>query len=158
MTRIPLTKGKFTLVDDAVVSIVTRWKWVFNHGYALRTQQYRDASGALKCRNIYLHRFLMKAKKGVDVDHVNGDPLDNRRKNLRTCSRSENLANSKKRKDNTSGQRGVYRAREKWEVKFQFKGKTYRFGNHKSKEVAIAVAKKAMKKVFGKYSPSYAKN
>jgi hypothetical protein len=55
----------------------------------------------------YLHRLVMCAPKGTEVDHINGNKLDNRKENLRLCSRSQNLVNSRPRA--ASRLKGVYR-------------------------------------------------
>jgi hypothetical protein len=55
----------------------------------------------------YLHRLIAGAKKSQRVDHVKGNTLDNRRSKLRIATQSQNLKNSKKHRDNTSGYKGV---------------------------------------------------
>lgn len=59
-------------------------------------------------RVVYMHRLIVEALAGQHVDHANGDRSDNRRENLRTCTRSQNLANRTKDRDNTSGYKGVF--------------------------------------------------
>ena len=59
-------------------------------------------------RNILMHRVVMDAPKGMDVDHINGDRLDNRKENLRICTRAQNSQNKKLRRDSQSGYKGVY--------------------------------------------------
>ncbi|MBU6408070.1 MAG: HNH endonuclease [Alphaproteobacteria bacterium] len=63
-------------------------------------------------KTIYLHRLIMKAPKGVTVDHINRDGLDNRKANLRLASQSENNANREVR--NSTGFRGVVKHRSKF--------------------------------------------
>lgn len=58
-------------------------------------------------KNVLVHRFILAAPSGIEVDHVNGNALDARRKNLRMCSRAENMRNRGLRSSNTSGFKGV---------------------------------------------------
>ena len=55
-----------------------------------------------------IHRIVMNNPKGMDVDHINGDTLDNRKENLRICTRSQNCRNRKLRADSSTGMKGVY--------------------------------------------------
>jgi len=63
------------------------------------------------CRRIFIHRVIMNAPSGMDVDHINGVRLDNRKENLRVCTRSQNSSNKKLRRDSKSGFKGVYQAK-----------------------------------------------
>jgi hypothetical protein len=74
------------------------------------------------------------------VDHKNRDPLNNRKENLRKATYSENLYNSKTRKDNTSGTKGVsfMKANNNWSVNIFFRKRRYYKGGFKTKEEAIA--------------------
>ncbi|MBE3141457.1 MAG: HNH endonuclease [Thermoplasmata archaeon] len=56
---------------------------------------------------IYIHRLIMNAPHGIDVDHIDMDKLNNQRGNLRLCTRSQNMMNSGKRANNVSGYKGV---------------------------------------------------
>lgn len=78
------------------------------------------------------------------IDHINGDSLDNRLVNLRLCNMSQNKANSRKYKNNTSGIKGVSKRGNKWRAKVSRSGKTYWLGSFNSKEEAAeAYAKMA---------------
>ena len=55
-----------------------------------------------------MHRVIMDPPKGMDIDHINGDTLDNRKENLRICTRSQNAQNKKLRRDSASGYKGVH--------------------------------------------------
>ena len=59
-------------------------------------------------RRTFIHRVVMNAPSGMDVDHINGDRLDNRKQNLRVCTRAQNSSNKKLRRDSKSGFKGVY--------------------------------------------------
>jgi hypothetical protein len=96
----------------------------------------------------------MKPPKGKEVDHINGDSLDNRRKNLRICTHSENCQNRKKRLDNTSGFKGVYWSKRsnKWVANIQIKSKRIYLGGFISKIKAAEAYQKANIKYHGKFS------
>ena len=65
-----------------------------------------------------LHHFILPKKEGLTIDHINQNPLDNRRCNLRYITKSENSINSKIPITNTSGYKGVSwnKKRKKWEA------------------------------------------
>lgn len=101
--RIPLTQGQFALIDAADAALVSRWKW-----RAARSGATFYARSGSFDRQIWMHRVLLNAPDGVEVDHINGDGLDNRRVNLRLCVHAENGASQRRPKNNTSGFKGVY--------------------------------------------------
>ena len=59
----------------------------------------------------YVHRLVMGSPEGMDIDHINGNGLDNRKENLRACTRSQNAMNKKLRSDSTTGYKGVYKVK-----------------------------------------------
>lgn len=91
MTKeIKLTREKFAIVDDEDYERLNQWKWhCTTRGYAMRTE-HLDKDNK---RGILMHRFIIGAVKGEEVDHINRDTLDNRRINLRLCTRIENSHN-----------------------------------------------------------------
>lgn len=125
---IALTRGKWTLVDESDYGLVARHSWFWLKGYAAaHMPEIRKAP-------VTLHRFLLPGI--VEIDHVNRDPLDNRRANLRPCDRSENNANGRLRRDSTSGFRGVSRKGSGWCAEVSFKGNRYRRGGFTTPEAA----------------------
>lgn len=80
-----------------------------------------------------------------NIDHINGDPADNRIANLRCVPQSENNKNARRRKDNTSGVTGVlwYKARGKWGAKINHDGKPIFLGLYPSIQDAIAARRRA---------------
>lgn len=102
MKTITLSRGKFAIVDDEDFDRVSKYKWYCSYyGYAVRTVRQKNGKRGM----IWLHKFVLKTKS--IVDHINGDPLDNRKSNLRKCSNRENTRNTKVRKNSQTGFKGV---------------------------------------------------
>ena len=90
---IPLSNGGFTLVDAEDFDMLSRWTWrKSSYGYAVRSFRFHS-----ECRRrgrvASLQRTLLLPSPLDDVDHINGDRLDNRRDNLRLATRSQNHMN-----------------------------------------------------------------
>lgn len=103
MKEIPLTGpcglGKVTLVDDADFEYLSRWTWQFNNrGYVNREGKVylKDGSGLYLRKTIILHRDILNAPKGMVVDHIDHNPLNNQRSNLRLCTPKQNLRHRQK--------------------------------------------------------------
>lgn len=97
---------------------------------------------------IIMHRYIMKAPKGVIVDHIDGNPLNNQRSNLRLCNKSQNGMNRGKQNDNTSGYKGVSWLvnNKKWMAKIQVNTKQIYIGSFNlPEEAAIAYNEMAIK-------------
>lgn len=95
-----------------------RWSGKLALNYTDPSNGYKV--GQLMGRKTYAHRVILAICSGThpeEVDHINGDRADNRIKNLRACSRSENCKNLKKPKNNTSGQIGVGRKGNGWRAR-----------------------------------------
>lgn len=118
MRRIPLSKGYFALVDDEYFDFVNQWKWHWSKGYAVRRHYLGGGKYNEQAETLRMHREILGARRGQEVDHINGDKLDNQLDNLRFCTRSQNTANTALRSTNTSGFRGVTWNKKKqcWEV------------------------------------------
>lgn len=96
---------------------------------------------------ILMHRFIMDCPKGMVVDHINGNPMDNRCSNLRICTQAQNSLNNRGPKfSSKSGHKGVYwhKAAQKWCAEVVLDGKKYYLGLFKKKlDAAEAYNKKA---------------
>lgn len=107
----------------------------------------------INCKSgTYLHRFIMNCPDNLEVDHIYHNLLDNRKSQLRIADRSGQSMNTKRRKDNTSGNRGIYydKDRDTWNININFSGKHYR-KRFKNKEDAIKMRNKIYEKGFGEY-------
>jgi hypothetical protein len=111
VAEILLKTGQVVLVDDEVLAILPNVSWRLHKGY-VRANFSKDS----KTFAHFLHRFVIGAKPGQIVDHINRNPLDNRRCNLRFCTRAENARNRSKSKGKLSKFLGVtfHKHRRKW--------------------------------------------
>lgn len=122
--KIPLTRGKFTIVSPEDYKYLSQWQWTYNGTYATRGRTTASESFV-----VYIHRVILVRMGNYAYshsDHVNRDPLDNRRCNLRTATASQNLHNRGIQKNNTSGYKGVHWSKQakKWEVRMLVNKKT----------------------------------
>jgi HNH endonuclease/AP2 domain len=155
MKTIQLTNGHVAMVDDDFERINTfewyaHWDRSTDAFYAVRNSITING----KRRTICMHREVMAAKTGEQVDHINHDALDNRKENLRVCSSSQNHANQRMRVNNTSGFKGVSwnNARGKWRASLGADGKTRHIGLFTTAlEAAIAYDTEA-RKTFGEFA------
>ena len=136
--KIPLTKGRFAIVDDDASWLLEySWRASLTHGgklFSARTDINRKA--------VYMHRLIMMPDGNLQVDHINGDTLDNRTCNLRIATPSQNSqAGAIKRKGTTSKFRGVYWDKQyrKWRSVYEISGKKHYVGRFDS-EIEAAIA------------------
>jgi hypothetical protein len=101
-----LPNGWHTLVSAADFDRVATHRWQAAQSDSGKRREVRRNRGPKK-KTLLLHRVILDAPDGVLVDHINGNPLDNRRENLRLCSRSENSRNQRKLRETASKYKGV---------------------------------------------------
>ena len=117
MKYIKLVENKVAVVDDEDFDFLNKWKWCINsRGYIVRSKHISGSGKNRKRISILMHRLLNKTPSGFHTDHINGNKLDNQKKNLRTLTASRNVFYSGMRKNNTSGYKGVYwdKSRKSW--------------------------------------------
>lgn len=144
---------KEVLIDDEDYDKIKGYIWhIYKRPYTFYCGTFYKIDG--KQKTIDLHRFLTNCPKGFDVDHINRDGLDNRRSNLRICTRSQNIQNQKIHKDNRYGARGLYwdKSRKKWQVRICINYKTIHIGRFENKEDAINAYNEAAKKYHGEFA------
>ncbi len=110
---IPLTRGLHAIVDAADYEWLSRYKW---YAQACRGGTFY-ARRNTHPGTMSMHCMIMNPPKGMVVDHINGNGLDNRRCNLRICTQYENKLNSRPRKDSKSRFKGVLPHGDKWRAK-----------------------------------------
>lgn len=108
MKKIRLTGGLYALVDDQDFEKLSRYRWRVNaQGYAVRREYTRISKGVRHGKDIRMHRQIMDEPEGLEVDHKNGNGLDNQRPNLRVATHRQNMFNRRKQSNNKSGFIGV---------------------------------------------------
>ena len=105
---------------------------------------------------VYLHRLIMNldSKEKYEIDHINHNPFDNRKSNLRICSKSQNNMNKGIREDSSTEITGVRwnKNRRKWESYIMVNQKNIYLGIYELKKEAVRARKKAEEKYFGEYA------
>ena len=130
MARLALSCGQYVIVDDDDLPLLTSHQWFAKPAHGGKFYAMRRAPGNV---SLYMHRVLMNAPAGVEVDHINRDPLDNRRANLRLCTRNQNAWNARARqkglRPEAIGLRGVMldpqNGRPLWRARVKANGERY---------------------------------
>ncbi len=145
MKEIKLTQGKVALIDDIDFDSVSKFRWYYNRGYAVRQPQMVNS---IRRGKIALHRFILGSKESNSTDHINGNTLDNRRKNLRFVTVMQNSWNNKSK--------GItfHKRDKKWQARIQVDGNRIQLGYFPNKKMASISYKLATKKYYGEYARS----
>lgn len=153
MREIPLTRGMVAIVDVEDFPLVSAYKWRASPDcrtfYAHRGQR---TNGRYKL--IQMHRMILQPPSGIDVDHINGDGLDNRRSNLRLATGSDNNANRIRLLTNTSGRRGVtwHRQAKRWQAGITRYRKRIHLGLFTDLDAAARAYDTAARALFGEFA------
>jgi hypothetical protein len=152
--EIKLTKNKISIIDDEDFDRVSKYKWhCLANDYAARKFYYEKKDGKWVTKYIRLHQFVLN-EFNKEIDHINGNRLDNRKENLRFCDRTLNNANIGLKSNNTSGYKGVRlnRTMKKWFASRTAYKKVYYLGSFKDKIDAAKAYNKKAKELFGDFA------
>lgn len=146
MKEIQLTQGQVALVDDDDYEWLSQWEWrawLNPHTRSIYARHQITVNG--EHITTLMHRLIIGAGKGQQVDHENHDTLDNQRHNLKLATNQENQRNKTIQRNNASGACGVawHIAAKKWQAQIGVGGKQKYLGLFVTKEDAIAARQAA---------------
>lgn len=153
---IPLTQGKHAQVDDQDFERLSRWAW-----YAVKNKRHRTwyaVRSGLNGSQIRMHREILGVTSPeIEVDHRDGDGLNNQRFNLRECTQHQNKFNRGLFRSNTTGYKGVvfvkYNNRSyKYRAQLRLNKKLLYFGFYDTPEEAARAYDAAAKECFGEFA------
>lgn len=148
---IPLTRNREVLVDDELYDELNRYKW-FTLTSSTSKSGYAARSGPRPQKQaILMHRVIMNALTGDEIDHINGNTLDNRRINLRVVTRSQNVQNSRPQKGKYKGV-SLRKGKGRWRARIMLNGKLIHLGDFKTAEEAAKVYDESALFYFGDYA------
>ena len=143
---IQLTNGMKVRVDIQDFAYLSKFSWsVSKEGNKFYAQKYGIGK---------MHRFILGLPRGDKrvVDHINGDGLDNRRSNLRLCTRGQNLMNKKPNRKGSSAFKGVSKRRDKFVTKIRLGGKDFHIGTFTSEVEAAKAYDHKARELFGEFA------
>lgn len=152
-------KNRFVKVDDSDFEYLNQWKWYYNqvnydskskNGYGYRTL----GRGLDRGTHLYMHRLIMQPPKNMVIDHINGDGLDNRRKNLRIITKEQNCLIRSKRYNSTNAYKGITKisGNNKFIARVGFAGKQHYLGTFNSALIAHRAYLKKAKELHGEFA------
>jgi len=153
--KIKLTKSKFALIDNSDYKLISKFKWHthfdgYNY-YAARNVSASKNNGTRT--TISMHVSLLGKIKNKEIDHIDGNGLNNQRKNLRWATHSQNLRNREIQSNNKSGYKGVsLHSCGKWRAYCYLNKKQYHLGLFKNKKLADDAYKNFAQKHYKQFS------
>lgn len=155
MTReIPLSKGYVAVVDDADYPLLATIKWCAkpNDGKVYACGRVGPQWKVSQRKRVLMHRLIMNAPSGTEVDHRDGNGLNNTRDNLRFATRTQNARNRRVQPHGLSRFKGVYAEYGKWVAKICANRKRRRLGTFATDVEAARAYDAAAKELHGGFA------
>lgn len=141
-------KKSYAKVSVEDYSLLSKFNWhITGNGYCFINL---PRNGSQKRKTRMMHRFILDAEKGTEIDHINGDKLDNRRENIRFVTRNQNQ--QKVHQANSTGFRGVRLERKKWRSRIYFDKKEINLGLFVTPEEAAKAYDIKAKELYGEHA------
>ena len=162
--EITLSRGHVALVDDEDHKWLSKWNWHASHDrdgtiHARRTVNFLLPDGTRSAKAVWMHREILglTADNPMQADHIDGDGLNNRRTNLRSVSRRENMRNRRLQANNKSGVPGVSwsTTKRRWRASIRVEGARVELGYFRELRNAAQARREAEQKHHGEFSRNY---
>lgn len=146
MKTIPLTQGEVALVDNEDYTKLSQINWYLSRKEGNRCYAYS--------KNGPMHRVILNAPKNMEVDHRDGNGLNNQRNNIRLCTHIENMRNMSPPEGGTSKYKGVHWHAEdkRWRSRIRIKGKSIWLGVYTNEVEAARAYDRKAKKLYGEFA------
>jgi hypothetical protein len=151
---VPLTCARFTIISECDEQKVSKQRWQFSP----KKQGTGYASGSTtrggRQSTLFLHRFILDAPPGLEVDHKNRNGLDNRRQNLRLATKKQNAQNRALNRNSVSGVHGVHWSKNerKWKSSINVDGTRVHLGYFKDIDDAVRAYDAAARLYYGEFA------
>lgn len=137
------------IVDDEDFEFLSQFKWhCTSAGYAARRSKRENGES----RILLMHRVILNTFENTSVDHIDGNPLNNRKSNIRIVEHWQNMLNKKVRKDSSTGIKGVQKYGNRWRVIISVRNIRHRIGSFLTIDEAINAYNNAAIRLHGEYA------
>jgi hypothetical protein len=153
------TNGDFKVfVDSDDIDMLQKYHWGItkSRSYIYAYERFYVYTQSNKAKGLQIQRLIMGCPKGMVVDHIDGNTMNNCKNNLRVCTRDQNNINKKMFKNNKTGHTGVHYVTEnynnRWLANIRLNNKLICLGYYSTYEEAVKVREEAEKKYHGEFS------
>lgn len=144
----PMGKEYFIKIDYQDLDIVSKFRWKVD----LKAGSYVSITGTINKKTVCQSRMILNPKMEMFVDHINGDPTDNRRSNLREVTHQQNMQNRKSLVNRKWKGIHLCKQRNLWVAQIHVDGKTKNIGRFLTDKQAAIAYNEAAKKHHGDYA------